>query len=74
MIECARVCCDLEVSCPVQDCRSWIDYEEDLNCVNVAIDKHGEMKLKDVAERLGITAARVQQIEKATLTKMKKLV
>ena len=38
MIECARVCCDLEVSCPVQDCRSWIDYEEDLNCVNVAID------------------------------------
>lgn len=74
MIECAKKCCELKVSCPVSDCRDWIEYEEDLNCVNVAIDKNGSMKLRQIAERLGITTARAQQIEKAALVKLKKLV
>ena len=73
MIECAKKCCELKVSCPVTDCRSWINYEEDLNCVNVAVDKTGMMKLRKIAERLGLTSARVQQIEKGALTKLKKL-
>ena len=61
------------MSCPVKDCRLWIDYEEDLNCVNIAIDKNGAMKLRQVAERCGVTTARAQQIEKAALPKLKKL-
>ena len=73
MIECAKKCSELNVSCPVKDCRLWIDYEEDLNCVNIAIDKNGAMKLRQVAERCGVTAARAQQIEKAALPKLKKL-
>lgn len=73
MIECAAKCAELGVSCPVEDCRSWIDFEEDLNCVNVAIDNNGAMKLRQIAERLGLTSARVQQLEKAALAKLKKL-
>ena len=73
MIECAKKCSELNVSCPVKDCRLWIDYEEDLNCVNIAIDKKGAMKLRQVAERCGVTTARAQQIEKAALPKLKKL-
>jgi|TARA_R100001015_G_C4564199_1_gene123473 hypothetical protein len=73
MIECAKKCCELNVSCPVKDCRQWIDYEEDLNCVDIAIDKNGAMKLRQVAERCGVTTARAQQIEKAALPKLKKL-
>ena len=73
MIECAKKCSELHVSCPVKDCRLWIDYEEDLNCVNIAIDKNGAMKLRQVAERCGVTTARAQQIEKAALPKLKKL-
>ncbi len=73
MIECAKKCCELNISCPVKDCRQWIDYEEDLNCVNVAVEKNGTMKLRQIAERLGVTTARAQQIEKAALAKLKKL-
>ena len=73
MIECAKKCSELNVSCPVKDCRLWIDYEEDLNCVNIAIDKNGAMKLRQVAERCGVTTARAQQIEKAALPKLKQL-
>ena len=73
MTECAKKCSELNVSCPVKDCRLWIDYEEDLNCVNIAFDKNGAMKLRQVAERCGVTTARAQQIEKAALPKLKKL-
>jgi hypothetical protein len=74
MIECAKKCCELEVSCPVGDCRSWIDFEEDLNCVDISVHKNGSMKLKQIAERIGLTSARVQQLEKKALAKLKKLV
>ena len=73
MTECAKMCKDLEVSCPNKDCRQWMDYEEDLNCVRIASHRHGDMTLSQVAERLGLTAARIQQIEKGALAKLKKL-
>jgi|TARA_R110000772_G_scaffold120388_1_gene226617 transcriptional regulator with XRE-family HTH domain len=73
MIECAQKCRELDVSCPVTECRSWINYEEDLNCTNIAIDKNGTMKLRQIAERLGLTPARVQQIEKGALAKLNKV-
>ena len=73
MIECAERCVELAVSCPITECRCWIDYEEDLNCVNIAIKHNGAMKLREIAERLHLTPARVQQIEKSVLTKLKKL-
>jgi len=73
MIECAEKCIELEISCPIEECRCWIGYEEDLNCVNIAIKNNGSMKLREIAERLHLTPARVQQIEKSVLAKLKKL-
>ena len=73
MIECAEKCVELDVSWPITECRCWIDYEDDLNCVNIAIKNNGAMKLREIAERLQLTPARVQQIEKSVLAKLKKL-
>ena len=73
MIECAEKCVELDVSCPITECRCWIDYEDDLNCVNIAIKNNGAMKLREIAERLQLTPARVKQIEKSVLAKLKKL-
>ena len=73
MIECAKKCRELNVAYPVDDCRYWINYEEDYNCTNIAIDKNGAMKLRQISERMGLTPARIQQIEKSVLLKLKKL-
>ena len=60
---CKDVCKDKEIACPIKDCRQWIDYEEDLNCTLIAVDKHGKMTLREVAERLGVSFVRIKQIE-----------
>ena len=74
MRECSKTCIEYGVSCPVEnnDCRYWIDYEDDLNCTFIAIDNHGPMTLRDVAKREGISHVRVSQIEEKLLAKFKK--
>jgi len=62
----SRKCCEEENS------RCYIDYPEDDNCINVAIEKHGAMTLEEVAKRLGISLVRVSQIEKQALQKLAK--
>ena len=66
MTEKKRKCCEEE------ECRCWIDYPEDNNCINVAIEKHGAMTLAEVAKRLNISLVRVSQIEKQALKKLSK--
>lgn len=68
---CAELCKDKEVPCPIADCRMWIDYEEDLNCTNIAISKNGNMTLRQIAEREHLSFVRIQQIEKKALKKLK---
>ena len=58
--------------CNREECRCWIDYPEDDNCINVAIEKHGAMTLAEVAKRLNISLVRVSQIEKQALKKLSK--
>jgi len=73
--KCVSACKKLGVSCPVTSCRSWMDFEEDLNCAEVTIDKHEKgLTLREIGERLGISFVRVCQIEKAALTKLSKKV
>ena len=69
-MECIKLCRKADVSCPNQDCRNWIDFEEDLNCVLEAVDKHGNMTLREVAERIGVSFVRIKQIEDATIKKI----
>lgn len=71
-MNCKQECKDKNLPCAQKGCRQWIDYEEDLNCCLVAVDKNGAMTLREVADRLGISFVRVQQIHKAALARVAK--
>jgi hypothetical protein len=73
---CIQTCRDLQVSCPNTDCRSWINYQEDLNCVFESIEKFKDSKqeltLREVSKRIGCSFVRVKQIEEEALKKINK--
>ena len=72
MRDCLKTCYKLNVACPVSECRHWIDYEEEYNCTLVSVYENGRMTLRQVAERLGVSFARIKQIESKALQKLKK--
>tara|TARA_R100000664_G_C2757956_1_gene146536 strand:- start:3659 stop:3829 length:171 start_codon:yes stop_codon:yes gene_type:complete len=51
----------------------WIDHEEEFNCTLVSIYENGTLTLRQVGERLGISFARVKQIEQKALLKMRRI-
>jgi hypothetical protein len=69
--ECARKCQEHKIACPFKECRMWIDFKEDYNCANIAIAANGNMTLRQIAEREGLSFVRIQQIEKKALKKLK---
>ena len=69
MRDCAKKCFFYKKSCENTKCRLFIEYEEDLNCTLVAINKHGNMTLEQIAKRHNV---RIKQIIDATLKKIKK--
>ena len=70
MKHCLEVCRKNMISCPVKDCRFWINFKEDLNCSFESIEKNDSMTLREVAERLGISYVRVKQIQDVALGKI----
>ncbi len=72
MRKCMLKCIDEEKSCDDGDCRQWLDYEEDLNCTLIAIQKHGPMTLEEIGRRHGISTVRAKQLVDAALLKLKK--
>ena len=56
--------------CEECECRMWLDYESDLNCTLIAVDKHGPLNLRQIGERLGISFVRVKQIQDVALSKL----
>ena len=72
MRDCAKKCFFYKKSCENMKCRLFIEYEEDLNCTLVAINKHGNMTLEQIAERHNVSVVRIKQIIDATLKKIKK--
>ena len=68
---CVEACKTLEESCPNTDCRNWINFEEDLNCVQICVEKNGPLTLREISKRLGCSFVRVKQIEDAVLEKLK---
>jgi len=72
MKRCAEECMKKNKACGEKNCRDWIDYKQDLNCVEVAVKKNGSMTLKEVGKRLSVSYVRVTQIEKAALQKIRK--
>ena len=70
MKKCLRVCHELDVSCPVKECRYWIDYKQEKNCIFESIRRNDSMTLREVGERLNISYVRVKQIQDKTLKKI----
>ena len=70
MIRCLETCKKLKTPCPLKDCRYWLNYEDEFNCVFESINKHDTLTLRQVGERLGISYVRVKQIEDQILNKI----
>ena len=72
LTDCSRRCMNENVSCRRIDCRKWIDFPADQNCCLISIYENGPMTLRAVAERLGVSFARIKQIESVAIAKIKK--
>jgi len=72
MKDCARECYLSKTCCVQRDCRLHIEFEEDLNCTMIAVQKHGPMTLEEIGRRHNISTVRAKQIVDATLLKLKK--
>ena len=75
MRECAKRCEELYTSCPCKECRLWIDYSEDLNCTLHAVKNNhtGELTLREVAGRIGVSFVRIKQIQDQAVKKVERL-
>jgi len=71
-MKCYKQCESSNESCKEKECRLWIDYENDLNCTMVAVNNHpeGNMTLREVADRIGVSFVRIKQIEEKALNKL----
>ena len=71
-MKCYKQCESANKSCKEKGCRLWIDYENDLNCTMVAVNNHpeGNMTLREVADRIGVSFVRIKQIEEKALNKL----
>jgi len=69
-MKCLNECIKSKKACKQSDCRHWINYKEDLNCVHQTVDKHGALTLRETAERLNLSFVRIKQIEDAALQKL----
>lgn len=71
--KCSTECINNNISCKNNECKFWIDYKKEHNCSMISIYIHGKMTLQQIADRLGISIARVKQIETKALNKLKKM-
>jgi hypothetical protein len=76
MRACSDVCKENDYLCPEENksCRFWIDYEDDLNCTLIAVDKSDgrPMTLRDIGLRMNLSHVRIDQIERETTKKLAK--
>ena len=72
MRDCAKECYLTKTICQNKECRLSIDYEEDLNCTIVAVQRHGPMTLEEIGKRHHISTVRAKQLVDAALVKLKK--
>ena len=74
MKKCCEKCLQYDVSCPEENssCRHWIDYEDDSNCVLIAVDNNSNdpMTLREVSKRMGVSFVRIKQIQTEAVKKL----
>ena len=57
---CSRVCMLKSTQCTQRECRHFIEYPAEFNCVLITVFKNGNLTLRETAARLGISFARVK--------------
>jgi len=72
LVSCAKHCVETDSDCIHMKCRLWIEYEKEHNCTLIAIHENGRMTLREIGARLGISFARVKQIETRALERLRK--
>jgi len=72
MKKCLEKCVKKNEKCTEKDCRVWVDYEEDLNCSLLSIERYGNLTLDETARRLNLSIVRVKQIQDRALQKLQK--
>ena len=72
LLACSRKCVELGTNCPHSDCKHWIDFSKENNCSLVSIKHNGSMTLRQIADRLHLSFARIKQIETKALSKIRK--
>jgi len=70
MKKCLQTCIKLNTACPIKECRYWVDYPQERNCVHETVATHGYLTLREASERLGISYVRVKQIQDKALKKI----
>ena len=71
-MKCYEECRKHKKKCKVKECRLWIDYPMDLNCTEIAVQKNGNLCLREIGERLNLTPSRIKQIENKAVAKVSK--
>jgi hypothetical protein len=71
LLKCSREHLSCKEPCENSTCRYWISYEDEQNCSLISIYENGPMTLRDIAERMGVSFARVKQIQDSALQKLK---
>jgi hypothetical protein len=62
-----------KIPCCKKECRKWIDYPSELNCILETVKRAGShrLTLRECSKRLNISFVRVKQIEDKALKKLK---
>jgi len=70
--DCCKTCQKYNYPCPHDDCNHWMNYDEDLNCCLIAIEKNGPMSPKEVGKRLRMTILEVKKVEEIASQKVRR--
>ena len=70
-MKCLEECKIKKQACLNKNCRLWIDYKEEYNCINETISRNGALTLRSVAKRLGVSFVRIKQIQDNALEKIR---
>jgi DNA-directed RNA polymerase specialized sigma subunit len=68
MIECLNT----GAACENKECRQWLNYDEDLNCTLVTVEKNDTLTLREIADRMNVSFVRVKQIQDRAIEKLVK--
>ena len=68
---CDEICEKNNKPCLNSDCKHYLDFKDDLNCVIICARKNGPLTLQETSKRLGVSYVRIKQIEDKALNKIK---